>query len=131
MSNKKKLDYSRKYECPNVDCGVETYLKIERAAGWKETILAAFLLFLYIIPGIIYIIYFNKYRLKYSCPKCNFDISADYIKHRNKEKFSDRNNLLKIALIVLIILGIVGTIYLSDKNEREKQLIRTINRSVY
>ena len=131
MSNKKKLDYSRKYECPNVDCGVETYLEIKRPPGLKELFIFVFLLLLYIVPGIVYIIYINKkYNLKkYTCPKCNFDISVDYIKHRDKENIN--NKLLKIALIVLIILGVVGIIYLTDKNKREEQLIRTINRSIY
>ena len=70
-SQKKKRD-SQEIICPNVNCGYKGVANIESRGSWS---VAFILLGLFLLPGFIYIIFFQGFRVK--CPKCNLQVSSD------------------------------------------------------
>jgi chromate transport protein ChrA len=58
--------------CPNVNCGYKGVANKESRGSW---IAAFILLWLFVLPGLIYIIFFQGFRVK--CPKCNLQVSSD------------------------------------------------------
>ena len=66
------MSANRTIICPNPNCG---YTGEARREARGSCLVALILLLLFILPGILYLMFFQGYR--YYCPKCGMQIASD------------------------------------------------------